>query len=102
MQSGHADKVLQDTLAAIFVLQNELVPAHELKRAARYATGILRVAVSSQQGLADKAAALAVHGLGLEHLNRREEDLLAVSSHQVREVARRYMAPAATTAVLVH
>jgi predicted Zn-dependent peptidase len=73
----------------------------EVDNARQYAIGSLTIAMSSQSGLAGHLSALAGLGLDLDWLLGHPRRLEAVTTDQVGEAARDFLAPARFTGVVV-
>lgn len=73
----------------------------EVDNARQYAIGSLTIAMSSQSGLAGHLSALAALGLDLDWLLGHPRRLEAVTTDQVGEAARDFLAPARFTGVVV-
>jgi zinc protease len=73
----------------------------ELDAARRYVLGSMALSTSTHAGLASTLSALAGSGLSVEWLAEHQRALAEVTVEQVQEVSRRYLAPAALTAVVV-
>ncbi|SDC04008.1 Predicted Zn-dependent peptidase [Geodermatophilus telluris] len=73
----------------------------ELDAARRYVLGSMALSTATHAGLAGTVSALAGSGLPVEWLAEHQAALAAVTVEQVQEAARRYLAPASLTAVVV-
>lgn len=77
------------------------VEKEELTSAQRYLAGIMAIRIQSQRGLAAQLARLTIFGLGVDYLKDYARRISAVTTAEVRDVARRYLAPARLVTVLV-
>ncbi len=73
----------------------------ELDAARRYVLGSMALSTATHAGLASTLSALAGSGLSAEWLAEHQRALAGVTVEQVQEVARRYLAPAGLTGVVV-
>jgi zinc protease len=73
----------------------------ELDAARRYVLGSMALSTATHAGLASTLAALVGAGLPAGWLAEHQRALEAVTVEQVQEASRRYLAPAALTAVVV-
>jgi zinc protease len=73
----------------------------ELSDVRQYAIGTLALSIASQAGLAGMLSALAGAGLGLDWLREYPRKLAKVSLEQAFEAARRWLAPAGMTTVVL-
>jgi zinc protease len=103
-----ADTASDVTAAALLETRYELgrisvIPPtdSEVDNARQYAIGSLTIAMSSQAGLAGHLTSLADLGLDLDWLIAHPRRLEAVTTDQVAEAARDFLAPARFTGVVV-
>ncbi|SFO92326.1 Predicted Zn-dependent peptidase [Geodermatophilus dictyosporus] len=73
----------------------------ELDAARRYVLGSMALSTATHAGLAGTISALIGSGLPVEWLAEHQAALAAVTVEQVQDAARRYLAPASLTAVVV-
>ncbi len=73
----------------------------ELDAARRYVLGSMALSTATHAGLASTLSALAGSGLSAEWLAEHQRALGEVTVEQVQEASRRYLSPAALTAVVV-
>jgi predicted Zn-dependent peptidase len=73
----------------------------ELDGARRYVLGSMALSTATHAGLASTLSALVGAGLSTDWLAEHQRALAEVTVEQVQEAARRYLAPAALTAVVV-
>ncbi|HEY2763887.1 MAG TPA: pitrilysin family protein [Pseudonocardiaceae bacterium] len=105
---AEADTASEVTAAALLETRYELgrialVPPDksEVDNARNYAIGGLTIAMSSQSNLASHLKMLAMVGLDLDWLGAHPARLQAVTTAQVAEAAREFLAPARFTGVVV-
>jgi predicted Zn-dependent peptidase len=77
------------------------VGKEELESVQRYLTGLMALRIQSQRGLAASLARLAAFGLDIEYLKDYTRRINAVTTADVLDVSRRYLAPAKLVTVLV-
>lgn len=77
------------------------VEKEELESVQKYLTGIMAIRMQSQRGLAAGLAGLAMFGLGVDYLKDYPQKIAAVTTADVREASRKYLAPARLLTVLV-
>lgn len=77
------------------------VPDDELERTRSYLSGTRAIFLQTQSGLASSLSQLRSHGLDHRYLERYSELLAKVTPGQIRQVAARYLSPAALTTVMV-
>lgn len=77
------------------------VEKEELETVQRYLTGIMAIRIQSQRGLAGQLARLAAFGFGVEYLKEHPRRISAVTTADVRDVCKRYLAPGRLVTVLV-
>lgn len=92
---------LLETLYELGRMATLPVTQGELDGARQYALGNLALSTSTQAGLAATLAGLAGPGLGLDWIAEYRKALLAVTVDDVREQARRYLAPSRLVGVVV-
>lgn len=103
-----ADVATEVTGAALMETRYELarmaltpVTEAELDAARRYVLGSTALSTATHAGLASTLSALVGAGLPVGWLAEHQRALEAVTVEQVQDVSRRYLAPAALTAVVV-
>lgn len=103
-----ADVATEVTAPALLEIAYELgriatlpVTADELEGARRYAIGSLALSVSTQAGLASTLAALTLADLDLGFLRDHPRDLAKVTSEELLEAARSYLAPTSLVTILL-
>ena len=103
-----ADVATAVTAPALLEMRYELgriatlqVKPEELEGARRYAIGSLALSTASSAGLASTLSVLIGAGLGLDYLREHPQRLESVTSEEVLEVARRWLAPARFVGVLL-
>jgi predicted Zn-dependent peptidase len=77
------------------------VDKEELVGVQRFLTGLQSIRIQSQRGLAASLARLAVFGLDIDYLRDYPRRIAAVTTDDVLDVSRRYLAPARLVTVLV-
>ena len=73
----------------------------ELERAKTYLTGSFPLRLSSSGAIAEMLAAIQLHDLGIDYLDRRNGLIEAVTLEDVRRVSRRLLDPGALKVVVV-
>jgi len=90
--------VWEDAVREIYremeLLQNELVPAHELELVRNYLNGTILSQLSGTFNLAATLQGILVYGLDIDFYHRFVETINTVSPQQLRDLAQRYLSPA--------
>ncbi|HEV7396559.1 MAG TPA: pitrilysin family protein [Pyrinomonadaceae bacterium] len=82
-------------------IRSEPVSDKELKDAKSYLTGVFPIRLETQEGLIDQLVQIKMLGLRDDYLQIYREQLGAVTSEQIQEVAQKYIRPDEAAIVIV-
>ena len=72
-------------------MRDELVPVEELADSQAYLTGSLPVSLETNDGLAGIITSMELNDLGLDYLQRYEDEINAVTPERVQQAAQKYL-----------
>jgi zinc protease len=90
---ANVDRVIELVLAELRRFRDELVPSAELEDAKSYLTGSLPLQLETNEGVARALLNIERYQLGLDYLRRYRDMMMAITSVQVRDAARRWLNP---------
>jgi len=90
---ANVERAIDGILAEVNRLRDEAVPADELADSQAYLTGIMPLALETNEGVANQLLNMERHGLGLDYLLHYAGLVNAVTVDDVREMACKYLDP---------
>jgi len=87
----NVERALSAILQEIDRLRDDGITDEEMDDCRSYLTGVLPLALETNQGIANYLLGLEEHGLGLDFITRYPDILASVSRDDVRRVAREYL-----------
>jgi zinc protease len=90
---ANVERAIAGILAQVERLRDEPVPPDELADSQAYLTGIMPLALETNEGVAGLLLDIERHGLGLDYLLHYADLVNAVTVHDVQDMARKYLHP---------
>ena len=87
----NVDRAIESIRSEIERIRGEMVSEEELADTKSYLTGVLPLAVESNEGIAEHLLQIEFYGLGLDYLQRYPSIINSVTREQILEACRRYL-----------
>ena len=88
---ANVDRAIESIISEIGRLLGEPVSEEELADTKSYLTGVLPLAVESNEGIAEHLLQIEFYGLGLDYLERYPGIISSVTREQILDVCRQYL-----------
>lgn len=97
----NVEKAVAAILAEVRGVQADLIAEEELADAKSYLTGVLPLALESNDGVARTMLSIELYSLGLDYLARYPEIIRALTREQLQSAARKYLSAEAYALAIV-